>query len=151
MLDEGAITFLEKNHGAAMTTLGKDGTPHTVRIGLALVDGKIWSSGTQDRLRTKHLRRDPRSTLFVFDNAWAYLGLECRVKILEGADVPDLSVRLFEIMQVEMPGRTPGTLNWYGQEKSHEEFKRLMVEERRIIYEFEVLRTYGLYGAALKR
>jgi uncharacterized pyridoxamine 5'-phosphate oxidase family protein len=150
-MDDAAIAFLEKNHSAAMTTLRRNGTPHSVRIGLALVDGKIWSSSTQDRVRTKHLRRDPRSTLFVFDNAWAYLGLECRVTILEGAGVPDQSIRLFEVMQGEMPGYEPGKLNWYGTPKTHDEFKQLMVEEKRIIYEFEVLRSYGLYGAAPTR
>lgn len=146
-MDDAAIAFLEKNHAAAMTTLKRDGTPHSVRIGLALADGKIWSSGTQDRVRTKHLRRDPRSSLFVFDDQWAYLGLECRVTILEGSDVPVQSVLLFEKMQREMPGYTPGMLNWYGKQTPLDEFKRLMVEEGRIIYEFEVIRSYGMYGA----
>ena len=72
-----------------MTTLRRDGTPHTVRVGVALVDGKIWSSGTQARARTRHLRRDPRSTLFVFDNEWRWLTLECRVNILEGPTCRD--------------------------------------------------------------
>jgi hypothetical protein len=150
-MDDAAIAFLEKNHAAAMTTLKRDGTPHSVRIGLAQVDGKIWSSGTQNRVRTKHLRRDARSTLFVFDNAWAYLGLECRVTTLEGPDVPDQSVRLFEVMQREMPGYTPGMLNWYGKQTAIDEFKKLMVDEGRIIYEFEPLRAYGLYAGVPTR
>lgn len=151
-MDAAALAFLEKNRSAAMTTLRRDGTPHSVRVGVALVDEKVWSSSTQDRLRTKHLRRDPRSTLFVFDNAFSYLGLECRVTILEGADVPELSVRMFEVMQAGMtPAPAPGTLNWYGVAKTHDEFKRLMVEEKRIIYEFEVVRAYGMYGAAATR
>jgi len=33
---------------------------------------------------------------------------------------------------------------WYGQERSFEEFLRLMVDEQRLIYEFEVERAYGL-------
>lgn len=147
MLEQAALDYLGKHHGAAMTTLRQDGTPHTVRVGVALVDGKIWSSGTRDRARTKHLRRDPRATLMVFDEQWAYLGLECRVRLLEGDDVPDLSVRLFEVMQADMPGYTPGMLNWYGKPTPIDEFKRLMVDEGRLIYEFEVLRHYGLYGA----
>ena len=69
-----------------MTTLRTDGTPHVARVGVALVDGKVWSSGTQTRLRTKHLRRDPRSTLFVFDAEFRWLALESRVTILDGPD-----------------------------------------------------------------
>ena len=65
--------FLEQNHSAAMTSLRRDGTAHVVRIGVALVDGKIWSSSTEGRLRTRNLRRDPRSTLFVFDNQHRHL------------------------------------------------------------------------------
>lgn len=144
-MDEQVQAFLEKNHQAAMTSLRPDGTPHVVRIGIALVDDKIWSSATQDRARTRMLRRDPRSTLFVFDSQWAYLTLECGVKILDGPDVPELSIRLFEVMQQGM--NPEGKLNWYGQPKTLDEFRQIMVDEQRIIYEFEPIRHYGLYGA----
>jgi len=145
-LDDAAREFLERNRSAAMTTLRRDGAAHTVRIGLAVVDGKIWTSSTQDRVRTRHLRRDARATLFVFDPAWAYLTLECRTTILEGPDVPDLSVHLFQVMQRDMPGRPPeGHIAWYGKPLSIDDFKQAMRDERRIIYEFDVLRSYGLY------
>ncbi len=67
-LTDSQFAFLEKNHAAAMITIGKEGTPRAVRVGIALVDGKLWSSGTQDRVRTARLRHDPRCTLFVFDS-----------------------------------------------------------------------------------
>ncbi len=146
MLDADALAFLEKNRSAAMTTLRRDGSPHTVRVGVALVDGKIWSSGTATRLRTRHLRRDPRASLMVFDTQWAYLGIEARVRIIEGGDVPALSWRLFEVMQRDMqPAPPAGMLQWYGRPLGREEFERLMVEEGRLIYEFEPVRVYGLY------
>jgi uncharacterized pyridoxamine 5'-phosphate oxidase family protein len=84
-LSESQRTFLENNHSAAMTTIGHDGTPRSVRVGVALVDGKLWSSGTQDRVRTARLRRDPRCTLFVFDAGWQWLTLDTIVRILDGA------------------------------------------------------------------
>ena len=77
-MDDRIREYLEKQHSAAMTTLRPDGTPHIVRVGVALVNGKLWSTGTQTRVRTRHLRRDPRSTLFVFDGEWRWLTLECR-------------------------------------------------------------------------
>ncbi|HYM15108.1 MAG TPA: pyridoxamine 5'-phosphate oxidase family protein [Dehalococcoidia bacterium] len=144
-MNDAINAFLKKQHSAAMTTLRADSTPHTVRIGVALVDGKIWSSGTQTRARTRFLRRDPRSTLFVFDNEWRWLTLECRVNILEGPDVPRQSLRLFEVMQAGMR-ISEGKLLWYGQERTIDEFLRLMVEEQRLIYEFEVVRSYGMYA-----
>lgn len=151
-MDAGALEFIEKNSSAAMTTLRRDGTPHTVRIGVAVVDGKIWSSSTHDRVRTKHLRRDPRSTLFVFDNTWAYLGVECRVRIIDGDDVPALSVRLFQTMQRALPNKpAEGKILWYGAEMGIGAFKQLMRDEGRIIYEFEPRRWYGLYSGAPSR
>jgi PPOX class probable F420-dependent enzyme len=142
-MDEQVQSFLE-NHSAAMTTLRADGTPHVVRVGVALVDDKIWSSGTQTRARTKHLRRDSRSTLFVFDSEWRWLTIECRVMILEGADAPDLNLKLFQVMQRGM-GVPADQINWYGRALSHEEFVKVMVEEQRLIYEFDIVRAYGMY------
>jgi PPOX class probable F420-dependent enzyme len=137
--------FLAQNHSAAMITLRPDGTPHAVRVGVVLVDGKLWSSGLPGRVRTGHLRRDPRCTLFVFDPAYSYLTLETTVTILEGPDVPEQSVDLFRVMQAgRMQPSTPGGLFWEGQEKSPEEFRRIMAEERRLIYEFEIHRAYGM-------
>ncbi len=147
-----ARAFVERNRSAAMTTLRADGSPHTVRVGIGIVDGKIWSSSTQDRARTRHLRQDPRSTLFIFDATPRYLTLDCRVNILEGAYVPEQSVRLFQAMQQDMsPAPPEGHIVWYGQPKTIDEFKQAMVDEQRLIYEFHVLRAYGLYAENLAR
>ena len=143
-VDEQMRAFLEKYHSAAMTTLRRVGTQHVARVGVALVDGKVWSSGTQTRLRTKHLRRDPRSTLFVFDAEFRWLALESRVMILEGPDAPELHLRLFQVMQHGM-GVPEGQINWFGRTISQEEFLKTMVEEQRLIYEFEIIRSYGMY------
>lgn len=141
--DPRDAAHLEKIHGAAMITLRADGAPHVVRVGVALVDGKLWSSGTQTRVRTRHLRRDPRASLFVWDQQFGYLAIESTVRIVEGPDVPDQSVRLFQTMQAGMPHRERGTLMWYGRELSVDEFRQAMIDEQRLIYEFEPIRTYG--------
>lgn len=132
--------FLETQHAAAMITPADDGMPRAVRVGVVLVDGKLWSSGTQDRVRTTRLRHDPRCTLFVFDNAYKFLTLETNVRLLEGADVPELSVRMFRQMQ----NRPTGNLNWFGKEMSIEDFMQTMADEKRLIYEFEIKRAYGM-------
>jgi hypothetical protein len=140
-LTEPQRAFLEQNHGAAMITLRPDGTPNAVRIGVALVDGQLWSSGTQSRKRTAFVRRDPRSTLFVFEGAgFRFLTVESRVTILEGPDAPALNVRLFRVMQ----NRPTGPIQWYGADKSEPEFLAQMVSEGRLIYQFDPVRAYGL-------
>jgi len=149
-MEERAREFLEQHHSAAMVTLRPDGSPHVVRIGVAMVDGKLWSSGTQARVRTEHVRREPRSSLFVFDTdpgkAWRWLGLETTATIIEGSLAPEASLRLFRIMQAGMtPAPTPGTVVWEGAEKGPEEFLDIMRQERRLIYEFDIVRDYGMY------
>ncbi|HLF70864.1 MAG TPA: pyridoxamine 5'-phosphate oxidase family protein [Dehalococcoidia bacterium] len=143
-MDDKAQAFLERNRSAAMITLRKDGTPHVARVAIILVDGKIWSSGTHARLRTKHLRRDPRCSLFVFEDGNAgFLGLETEVTILDGPDAPDLNLRLFKLMQPDAP---PGKLNWFGQPNTYDEFREMMVRDGRLIYQLEVKRAYGITG-----
>lgn len=143
-LTSSQLAFLEKNHSAAMVTLRADGTPHAVRCGVALVDGKLWSSGVPGRVRTRYLRRDPRCTLFVFDQAYNYLSLETSVRILDDPDAAEMNLRLFTEMQKGMQ-RPPGTLLWNGQPLTEEQFLQTMRDEQRLIYEFAApRRVYGL-------
>ena len=145
-MDERIRSFLEANPSAAMTTLRANGTPHVARIGLGMLDGKIWSSGTQTRLRTTHLRRDPRATLFVFESGYRWLALETTVTLLEGPDVPNQTLRFMRALQDDLDTKpAPGHVMWFGQEKTEEEFLQIMVEEQRLIYEFDVTRAYGMY------
>ena len=132
-MDDKVREFLKDNHGAVMTTTKKDGGPHVARMDVGLVDGKLWSSGTQTRVRTKHLRRDPRAALAVLDFAQPYrwLGLECRVTILEGPDAPELNLKLYRTIAKEP--------------EDVDEYLEAMVKEQRLIYEFEIVKTYGMY------
>src|SRR2546426_12122208 len=123
-----------------MTTLRKDGSPHTVRVGVALVDGKLWSSGTADRVRTRHLRRDPRCSLFVFDPVYAYLVMDTTVRILEGPQAIEDSVRMFRLTQ----GREAGPLQWFGGEPPEEAFNTTAAAEGRRVSHFELLKSPGL-------
>ena len=124
--------FVATHPWAVMSTLKPDGTPHVARVGVGMVDGAIWSSGTQDRVRTANLRRDPRCTLFVWDpdHRYRWLGLETTVTILDGPDAPELNLRLYRVLA--------------GEPDDVDEYLRAMVDEQRLIYEFEVGRTYGI-------
>ena len=125
--------FLENHHRAVMVTLRADGSPHVAIVGVGLVDGKLWSSGTQGRLRTKHLRRDSRASLCVLDatNPYAWLGLDTTVTILDGEDAPEQNLALYRVLA--------------GEPDDVARYKEAMVEERRLIYEFSVVRAYGQY------
>jgi PPOX class probable F420-dependent enzyme len=132
--------FLSSHHAAAMITVAADGVAKTARVGVALVDGQLWSSGTRDRVRTRRLRQDPRCTVFVFSDSFTWLTLETTVTILDGPDAPELNLRLFRQMQ----GRSTGPLTWFGEELDEAQFLRRMADEARLVYRFDVHRTYGM-------
>ena len=140
-LSDAELSFLTEHHSAAMITVGADGVAKVARVGAALVDGKLWSSGTADRIRTTRLRRDPRSTLYVHAEPFAFLALETTVTILDGPDAPELNLRLFRLMQ----NKPTGPLSWFGGELDEAEFLARMAAEQRLIYEFEPHHTYGLH------
>ncbi len=132
--------FLEANHAAVMVTLRGDGTPHAVRVGVALVDGnRLWSSGTRDRVRTKHLRRDPRCTVTIVPSTYSFLTIESTVTILEGEQAPAQTLKLFRTMQ----GKPTGPLSWFGQQLDEEAFLKQMAQDHRIIYQFDPRRIYS--------
>ena len=129
-MDDKVWKFLETHRDAVMTTTKKDGTPHVARVGVGVVEGRLWSSGTQDRVRTAHVRRDPRATLFVpGDNRGQWMGLETKVTVLDGPDAPELNLELYRVLA--------------GDPDDVEEYLEAMVRERRLIYEFEPLKAYG--------
>jgi PPOX class probable F420-dependent enzyme len=131
-MDERVRDFLARNHFAVMTTIKPDGAPHVAVVGVGLVEGKLWSSATQTRVRTGHLRRDPRATLCVIDrrNPWSWVALESEVAILEGEDAPRQNLALYKVIRGEGP-------------EDEEEYLRAMVEEQRLIFEFRITRSYG--------
>jgi hypothetical protein len=140
-LSEYEIDFLTRNHAAAMITVGGGGFPRPVRVGVALVDGRLWSSGTRGRVRTRRLRRDPRCSLFVFaSRGFEYLSLDTMVSILDGPDAPTQNLELFRVMQ----DRPTGPLAWYGEELDEAAFVVRMVEDQRLVYEFDIRQSYGL-------
>lgn len=143
-LSESDLDYLRSHTSAAMITVAPSGVAKVARVGVVVVDGRIWSSGKQDRLRTKRLRRDPRCTLFVFEtDGFGYRAFETNVTILEGPDTPALSLALFR----EMQHKPEGPLTWYGEELDEAAFMEAIASEGRLIYEFDVQRSYGPVAA----
>jgi PPOX class probable F420-dependent enzyme len=140
MLSDADLDFLERQHSAAMLTIGAGGMPKVVRVGVARVGEKLWSSGTEDRVRTRRLRHDPRCVLYVHDATYGWLALETTVTILDGPDAAQRSVELFRVMQ----GKPDGPLSWFGGEYDEAGFRQRMLDERRVIYQFEVKKSYGM-------
>lgn len=139
--------FVKRYPDAAMVTMRADGRAHTARIEIAFVDGRLWSSGSPELVRTKNVRRDPRSSLFVFGPHPHWLGLETDVALLEG----DQSAAL----HIELMRARHGTDASDGMIIAHDsaldrdrrftedEYVAHIRADRRLIYEFTVRRSYG--------
>ena len=91
-------------------------------------------------MRTRRLRANPRCVLYVHDAIASWMALETTVTILDGADVPAQSVQLFRVMQ----SRPSGPLSWFASELDEAAFHQQMVDEQRVIYQFEIHKAYGM-------
>lgn len=135
MLDEQAIKFLQNVHTGAIVTVRPNGSAHVARVTVGLVAGKVWSTGTQNRVRTKHVRTNPRATYFVFDQRGRrWIAIEGRITLHEGPDAPKKCLEFQRAV-----GRPPDDVDAYLRE---------MVEVQRIVFEMDVERVYGAYTDA---
>jgi hypothetical protein len=144
---EQVAAFVHRYPDAAMITLRQDGSAHMARVELGIVDGRIRSSGSPSLVRTRHLRRDPRCSLFVFGPHPRWLGLETLATILDGPEAPQL---LIGLMQARYRDRTPpgmvlGHDDELQQERLYSEDQYVADVQRhhRFVFDFAVLRAYG--------
>lgn len=136
---ESETQFLSRHHHGAMITVAPDGTPKVARVAIGVVDGKIWSGGTLDRVRTRRLRRDPRCTFYVQGRFPEWLSSEGDIRIIDGQQAPQANLRLTRAML----NRPDGPVTWFGEEMDEDRFLQTMVEQQRIVYELVLARTYG--------
>jgi hypothetical protein len=148
-LEDKIKNFVRRHPDAAMITTRKNGTTHMARVEVAIVDGRLWSSGSPSLVRTGNLRRDPRCSLFVFGPHPHWIGLETEVTLLDGPDAPDLHVRLMQARHGDNApaGTVLGHDDALGRDRPYplDEYIEQIRAEQRLIYEFSVRRAYGNY------
>jgi PPOX class probable F420-dependent enzyme len=70
-----AVEWLTEHHQAVLITLRRDGTPQSSNVAVAFdpASGTFGVSVTDDRAKTRNMRRDPRGTLHVLGSSfWSY-------------------------------------------------------------------------------
>ena len=124
-----------------LVTHKRDGRPQLSNITHSLgEDGLIRISVTDGRAKTANLRRDPRASLYVGrPDGWAYVVLEGSTTLSAVAAAPDDPaveelVALYRAVQGEHP-------DW-------DEYRAVMVKDRRLVVRFAPERAYGMWPAS---
>lgn len=125
----------ERNLGI-LITLRADGRPQSSDIVYAIDNGTILVSITDDRAKTRNMRRDPRVVLHLSDpQTWSYVALDGTVELSPTAQAPD--------------DRTADALAVYyeatngGPHPDWAEFRQAMVDEQRLIATFTPTTAVG--------
>ena len=99
-------------------------------------DGVARISITDDRAKTKNLRRDPRASLYVVaDDFWAYAVLEATAELTPVAAAPDDAtveelVAYYRALQ--------------GEHRDWDDYRRAMVAQKRLVARLRPERGYGM-------
>lgn len=128
----------DTGHGA-LVTIKRDGRPQLSNIGYVYDrdNGVIRISVTDDRAKTRNLRRDPRASLYVTTaNGRGYLVVEGTADLTPVAAAPD-DPTVDELLGIyrRIAGEHP---DWA-------EFRTAMVDEKRLVIRLSVDRTYGFH------
>ena len=115
----------DRTHGV-LVTLRADGRAQSSDVVFAVLDGHICISVTDDRAKTRNMRRDDRVVFHITDPAtWTYASIDATAHLSAVAARPDDEV-VEELAAVYR--RVAG-----GDHPDWEDFGRAMVEERRLV------------------
>jgi PPOX class probable F420-dependent enzyme len=88
-LDDKARKFLEQPYVATVTTLRKDGSPHSTIVWVDTDTDEVSFNTAAGRAKEKHLRNDPRVSVLVVDpeNTYKWVAVSGTAEMTtEGAD-----------------------------------------------------------------
>ena len=131
-----ALAYAAGRRNALLTTLRSDGRPQQSVV-FYLADGDRFTiSITDDRAKTRNLRRDPRAALYIpGDDVFTWVGLDGRVELSPVAQSPDDAVvdRLVEYYR-----------RGNGEHEDWDEYRRAMVDQRRLVATFVATSATGI-------
>ncbi|MBV8087635.1 MAG: PPOX class F420-dependent oxidoreductase [Chloroflexi bacterium] len=131
MDEQKAREFVGRNHRGVLTTQKRDGRPQLSLIAYFLDgDDTIKISVTQDRAKTKNLRRDPRASVVCLDpeNWFSYVVVEGTTTFLEN--------NLDELRRYYRQVRGEDHPNW-------PEYDEAMLREKRLLLVIKPEKFYG--------
>ncbi|MEW2623978.1 PPOX class F420-dependent oxidoreductase [Streptomyces sp. NPDC048106] len=135
---DALLPLLSEGHGGVLVTLRRDGRPQLSNVSHAYDPDEriIRVSVTDDRAKTRNLRRDPRASYHVTsDDRWAYAVAEGMAELSPVAQDPhdetvEELIRLYRAVLGEHP-------DW-------DDYRAAMVRDRRLVVRLHVARVYGI-------
>lgn len=134
-----ALDYARSHRRCVLITLKADGRPQSSNVFQWTDDeGVVRVSLTDDRAKTRNLRRDPRVSLHVVaDDFWSYVVLEGDATLTPVAAEPhDATVEALVAYYRASQGEHP---DW-------DEYRRAMVADRRLLLEVRPTYAYGFLG-----
>jgi PPOX class probable F420-dependent enzyme len=132
-----AFAFARDRRQGVLVTIRANGRPQLSNILFVPGAGDTFMiSLTEDRAKTKNLRRDPRASLYVVgDNFFQYVVLEAVAELSPVAAAPD-------------DGTVDALVAYYragqGEHPDWDEYRAAMVADRRLVLTLRPERAYGL-------
>lgn len=133
-----AVAFARGRQQGVLVTIRRDGRPQLSNIIYAMADdGTARISITEDRAKTKNLRRDARACLYVAgDSFWQYVVLDGEVELSAAAREPN-DATVEDLVDLYRSIRGEDHPDW-------DEYRRAMVAEHRLVARLRPTSSYGL-------
>jgi PPOX class probable F420-dependent enzyme len=130
-----AREFLRTNHRAVMSTVRSDGRPQMSPVGAGVdAEGRVIVSTPETTAKARNLRSDPRVAVCAFTDGFygGWVQVEGTAEIVERPEAVDLLVDYYRRLAGEHP-------DW-------DDYRRAMVDDRRVLVRFEIERASGVTG-----
>ena len=135
---DALLQLLAETNGGVLVTLKRDGRPQLSNVTHAFDPERrlIRVSITDDRAKTRNLRRDPRASYHVTSpDRWSWTVVEGTAELTPVAQAPDDATveELIDLYRTVSGKEHP---DW-------DDYRRAMVEDRRLVLKLRVERAYG--------
>lgn len=133
---EDAVSYATENRRSVLITLRRDGRPQSSNVMHVVNDGTFEVSVTDDRAKTRNVRRDPRVSLHVSaPDFWSYV-------VVDGTGTTTPVARSTDDETVE------ALVAYYrsaaGEHQDWDEYRRVMVQEKRLLLRITPQHAYGM-------
>jgi uncharacterized protein len=138
VLDDKLLALISGNSLGVLATIKRDGRPQLSNVSYHFDPRTvaIQVSVTEPRAKTRNLRRDGRASVYVrSDDGWAYAVAEGDATLTPPAAAPDDETVEALIALYR---------NIAGEHSDWDEYRRAMVEDRRVVLTLPISHLYGL-------